>query len=320
MFECAIRNRCSHNFVVSSSLLFFIKRCGNLISDKMWEEDMILELHDLQRSLKIKKSAIEVGVDNLEDGQKARDVKRKEHLLREMKQVLTELNKIDREVEKDMKGEAFDFLHSINKITDEIATMKDSLIDPLDQNESKWKTEVNALKARIVNMECDEFVSCLSISVSIQLGAMAAAVERVSDSIFLETPLLNPKHFFLEMPEKQPLAAFQLAYNNPNYVDVRIHFVGEGSPSTISFFLLQKLMMTLTCQLPGHGIRVMEDCSVWSKMEKKKAVVSKDGTCITVQLKRPNFTVCKISVHLLGSNIVNSPVLHQFFQNDKTHM
>jgi len=275
----------------------------------VWKQDMLLELDNLQVSLEITKSEIEVGVDNLEDGKKARDVKKKELLLHEMKQILAKLNEIDKKVVKDLKGDAFDFLRSVNKITDEIASMKDAL-KTAPENERNWKTEVNALKVKVENLECADFVSCLGLSVSVQPGTMAAAVERISDAIFLGNSVLNPKHFLVEMPEKQTLPALQIT--NPNYIEVRIHIVGEGAPTTFCSYLLQKLMVTLACQLPGEGIRVMEECSVWSKVEKKKAVVSEDGTHITVQLKRPNNTIGKISVQLLGTNIVNSPMLHQF--------
>ena len=283
---------------------------------------MILELHDIQRSLQVKKSAVEIGVDNLEEGKKVRDIKKKEFLLNEMKQILAKLNEIDKKAVKDLKGDALDFIHCVKKMTDEIAILKDSLktAPKLDQKESKWKAELITLKARIESLKCEEFVRCLGISVSIQPGTMAAAVEKVSDAILLETPLLSPKHFFLEMPQIKTLQEFQLTNHNPNYVDVRVHIVGEGAPSTFSSFLLQKLVMTLDYQVPGDraGTRVIEECSVWSKIEKRKAVVSEDGTCITVQVKRPNYPVGKISIHFLESNIVNSPILHQFWDyNEK---
>ena len=54
--------------------------------------EITLELQDVCRKLQEKKSEIEVGMDNLEKGKIARDVQKKEILLREMKQVLTILN------------------------------------------------------------------------------------------------------------------------------------------------------------------------------------------------------------------------------------
>ena len=71
-------------------------------------------------------------------------------------------------------------------------------------------------------------------------------------------------------------------------------------------------MVTVKCHLPGEGVSVLEECSVWSKLEKKKAVVSEDGENITVHMRRPTNMFGKISVDLLGSNIVNSPMLYKF--------
>merc|ERR1719186_2516957 len=47
-----------------------------------------------------------------------------------------------------------------------------------------------------------------------------------------------------------------------------------------------------------------------------KAWLSEDGGLVTVQLKRPKNTIGKISVRVLGSNIVNSPLLHQFLNDE----
>merc|ERR1719318_421823 len=54
-------------------------------------------------------------------------------------------------------------------------------------------------------------------------------------------------------------------------------------------------------------------------VEKKKAVVSDDGENITVQIRRPHNMFGKISVELLGSNIVNSPILHKFSSDSPDH-
>eukprot|EP00092_Neocalanus_flemingeri_P039108 GFUD01042570.1.p1 GENE.GFUD01042570.1~~GFUD01042570.1.p1 ORF type:complete len:956 (+),score=242.25 GFUD01042570.1:288-2870(+) len=157
----------------------------------------------------------------------------------------------------------------------------------------------------------EEFVDCLKLSVNTQPGSMAAAFDRISDAIFLETPALSSKCLYLVIPEKLP--TFKMADFNPKFIDIQLHIVHESTQATFSSVLLQKLMVTVACV--GTN-RVFEECTVWSKVEKNKAAVSEDRRRVSVQLQRPENIVGKISVHLLGSNIVNSPVLHQFGQDE----
>ena len=274
--------------------------------------EITLELQDVCRKLQEKKSEIEVGMDNLEKGKIARDVQKKEILLREMKQVLTILNDTDTKIVKDLKGEALDLIRMISKIGQAASALKD-LVNNGTQDDAKWKDDVEALKDKVQNLRLDEFLSSLDMSVSIQPGSMATAFEKISDSIFFQTPVLHPKLFLLELPERLP--SFQAANCNPKFVDVQIFTVGEGH--TFTPMVLTKLMLDLTYyQMPGQGRVVMEETSVWTKMEKNKAWLSEDGGLVTVQVKRPNNIIGKISVRVLGSNIVNSPLLHQFLSDD----
>ena len=96
----------------------------------------MIELESLQESIESRKSEIENRVDKLEEGKKARDVRKREILLKEMKQVLAKLNEVDKNIVKDLKGEAFDFLRGMRKINEEIAAFKDSLEKAPESNRS----------------------------------------------------------------------------------------------------------------------------------------------------------------------------------------
>eukprot|EP00092_Neocalanus_flemingeri_P016904 GFUD01018283.1.p1 GENE.GFUD01018283.1~~GFUD01018283.1.p1 ORF type:complete len:1018 (+),score=268.26 GFUD01018283.1:39-3092(+) len=277
----------------------------------MWKEDLASELQHLQEGIFKKKCEVEDGVDKMEEGKKARDVKKKEILLKEMKKILAKLNEVDMQVVKDVKGEAFDYLRSMNKIDIEVAAIKETVTNAPVDDERSCRTEVNAIRTKVENLGMEEFVDCLKLSVNTQPGSMAAAFDRISDAIFLETPALSSKCFYLVIPEKLP--TFKMADFNPKFIDIQLHIVSENTQATFSSVLLQKLMVTMTCV--GTN-RVFEECTVWSKVEKNKTAVSEDGRCISVQLQRPDNTIGKISVLLLGSNIVNSPVLHQFGQDE----
>jgi len=280
-----------------------------------WKEDMMIELENLQECIERRKCEIETGVDKLEEGKKARDVKKREFLLKEMKQVLAKLNEVDKNIVKDLKGEAFDFLRGMRKINEEIAAFKDSLEEAPESNRS-WRTEVNALKGKVENLEMEDFVASLDISVGIQPGSMITAFEKVSDAIYLETPVLDSKGLYLAFPEQLP--TFEEANFNVNYIEIRIYSLGEDASFKFTSLLLQKTIVTMTGHVPDVGTKVLEEGSVGSMMEKKKAELSKDGKYVSVKLRRPSKIVCKISVHLLGSNVVNSPITHTFLNGEAT--
>ena len=261
----------------------------------------MIELESLQESIESRKSEIENRVDKLEEGKKARDVRKREILLKEMKQVLAKLNEVDKNIVKDLKGEAFDFLRGMRKINEEIAAFKDSLEKAPESNRS-WKTEVNAMKAKVANLEMEEFVSCLDISVGIQPGLMITGFEKVSDAIYLETPVLDSKAFYLAFPEH--LSTFEETNYNVNYFNIRIYSLSEDASFKLTSLLLQKTIVTMTGLVLDVGAKILEEGTVGSMMKKKKTELSEDGKYINIKLRRPGKMVGKISVHLLGSNIV----------------
>jgi len=278
-----------------------------------WKDEMLLQLDNIQGTVNVKKYEIEAGVDEMEEGKKARDVKKKEILLYELKKVLAKLNEVDKTIAKDLKGEAFDYLRGLRKINDEIVSFKSSLMNA-PESDRNWKTEVNSLKAKVESLEMEDFVQCLKISVGIQPGSMMTGFERVADAIFLETPALVSKGLSLDIPELMP--THQAKDFNPNYIEIKIYNLSDSSSCKFSSMMLQKTMITMTGQVHDIGTKVLEECSVEFKMEKKKAQISEDGKSLTIKLLRPRNMVAKISVHLLGSNIVNSPITHKFVHDE----
>ena len=273
---------------------------------------MLLQLDNIQGTVNVKKYEIEAGVDEMEEGKKARDVKKKEILLYELKKVLVKLNEVDKSIVKDLKGEAFDYLRGLRKINDEIVSFKSSLMNA-PESDRNWKTEVNSLEAKVESLEMEDFVQCLKISVGIQPGSMMTGFERVVDAIFLETPALESKGLSLDIPELMP--TYQAKDFNPNYLEIKIYNLSDSSSCKFSSMMLQKTMITMTGQVHDIGTKVLEECSVEFKME-KKAQISEDGKSLTIKLLRPRNMVAKISVHLLGSNIVNSPITHKFVHDE----
>jgi len=272
-----------------------------------WKESALLELNHLESSLRERKNEIEIGVENLEGKKKVRDHERKEILLLEMKHLLSRLNDVDKKVTTNLKADAFDKLRDIGKVTERIVNMRKSFDGLNNGKTDEWKVKIQSIKSDIRKLGIEEFSKCLDISVSQATGAMNFAFEKAADAVHLKTPNLNPKKFCME------------AVLSTSCVEVKIYLLNDDSPSILnSHVLLQKMNISMMSYLPEGGIRTVEESSIQLKMEKKAAVVSEDERCITVKMKRPSIMFGHISVHLLSSNIVNSP-LHIKFPETPAH-
>ena len=113
-----------------------------------------------------------------------------------MKQVLATIDDTETNIIKDLKGEAFDLLRSISKINEAATAMKDTVNNGA-QDDAKFKNDIEALKVEANKLGIDYFVSSLDMFVNIQPGSMALAFEKITDAIFLHTPVLIQNSFSL---------------------------------------------------------------------------------------------------------------------------
>ena len=119
------------------------------------------------------KKDIENGMETLEKGKKSRELKKKEFLALEVKQLLAVMTKNDAKVVRDLKGEAFDMLQSINKICDEASSLKSN-------------GSVESLKEKYQSLGVCEFLKSLNITVvktqrnSTQLNSTKATLKATS--------------------------------------------------------------------------------------------------------------------------------------------
>jgi len=264
------------------------------------KESALLELNHLESSLRERKKEIEVGVESLEGNKKVRDHERKEILLFEMKHLLSRLNEIDKKITTNLKADAFDKLRDIGKVAERIGNMKKSF-EGLDGKSDEWKDEIQAIKSEIQKLSIEEFSKCLDISVSKAPGAMNFAFEKVADAIYLKTPNLNSKNFCME------------AAMTSSQVEVKIYSLNDEPSSFLrSNVLLHKMSISMMSMLPEGGVRTLEESSIQAKIDKKAAVVSEDGRHVAIKMKKRSDTFCYISVNLLNSSIVNSPIHFKF--------
>ena len=260
--------------------------------------DVFQEFDNLYTDLQEKKMAIEEASNKLESERKERYEKKKDILMKEMKKALAVMNDTDVQVVHDLQQDTFDMITTVSEIIEEVDALK----------ESGSIGDIKSLMDKVNGLGLLEFVENLDVSMTIQPSVISSAFEKIADAFVLNSPILKPKMFFLEIPERLP--SYQANKFNPSSFEIQIH---RGSESiTFNPIVLENLMINITCQVPGQDKVVLDVGSVWTRMEKMKARISDDEGHITVQLKRPNNIVGRLSVMVLGSNIVNSPIVHQF--------
>ena len=269
---------------------------------------LLLELDRVDDQVKESKRKIEIGIDTLEDEMKNREGKRKQILLREMKQLLTRLNEMDKKISQDLKGEAFDYMRALSKISIKVSNLKQKVSEEGPaKNTSDLNAEVRRLSFEASEAQTSEFIECLDISVAYHPRSMCVAVDRIPDAISLQTPRLSAKNFSLEVGQE-----------SSKYIDIRVVNRDYDPESTFKNLPLQKLVMiTLMSQTESDGVNVIEESSLWNKATNKQATISDDGSQMVIQMKKPSNTLFVImKVSLLGSNILNSPVYHKFVDID----
>ena len=92
-----------------------------------WKANLLQELGDLKKTLEVKQTKIEKGMDRLESDKPNRDEDRKKILVSELKNLLRVLGDVDKKVAKDIKAEAFDTLRQISKLKAESDRLEDSV-------------------------------------------------------------------------------------------------------------------------------------------------------------------------------------------------
>ena len=92
-----------------------------------WKANLLQELGDLKKTLEVKQTKIEKGMDRLESDKPNRDEDRKKILVSELKNLLRVLGDVDKKVAKDIKAEAFDTLRQISKLKAESDRLEDTV-------------------------------------------------------------------------------------------------------------------------------------------------------------------------------------------------
>ena len=277
-------------------------------------DNMFKEIKNIKDFLHVKKKAINNGIMTLMsvENKKMRDTRRKEILLKELKMILCHLESDESKIISDYKSDAFDLILTMGRLEEEAESIL-ALAEAPQNDGTSWKLEVDALMKKIHDECIDEFVQSLKISVGgLQSGVLSSSMfEKASDAIFIQTDTYSPQMFNLIVPEKSPNYDRSYSEFYPTYFEVQVHSRKEDLG--FSPLLLKRFGFSLSCPNQHSKVpQVVEECTVWSKVESGKAKLSADGKCVRIWIKRPQNLTYVVAVKLFNSNIGQSPLVHQF--------
>ena len=115
--------------------------------------NLLQELSDIKKTLEVKQTQIEKGMDKLESDKCNRDEDRKKIMISELKNLLRVLGDVDKKIAKDIKAEAFDTLRQISKLK----TESDQLEDSVQSNDlaagDDMVASLNSLKSSVKQLQ-----------------------------------------------------------------------------------------------------------------------------------------------------------------------
>lgn len=118
---------------------------------------LLNQLRSLQEKLREHDLRIETGVDAFENGKAGRDSKRKEILLHEVKQILSNLHETDKKQVKELKSDVFDQLRAVAKVEKETARLVEVVKTASSQDLDTMEEAVNEVNQRVEELQLEAF-------------------------------------------------------------------------------------------------------------------------------------------------------------------
>ena len=118
---------------------------------------LLNQLRSLQEKLREQEMRIETGVDAFENGKAGRDSKRKEILLHEVKQILSNLHETDKKQMKELKSDVFDQLRAVAKVEKETARLVEVVKTASSQDLDTMEEAVNEVNQRVEELQLEAF-------------------------------------------------------------------------------------------------------------------------------------------------------------------
>ena len=264
---------------------------------------ILQELEEISKRVISDKQKVHCCVDDFIKNKPLREQKRKEILLREMKEILALLASKDENMIKEFKGDAYDKGNEATKIFEDANALQCRIkqnpnADP--ENVSKLKVKMESLKERAQNLGLDFFISNANLHVAYPpLDEALKLRKNYNDIVFYASGSLNPKQFILDIPNCEP---------SPGTPDnhYEIHILHPDQNIMQESFSLQKIMITVSNPEAGT---TLEQSSAYEKLSKKqgKLTIKSGISQLVIQLKKQSSATI-VSVKMFESNISQSPV------------
>ena len=254
---------------------------------------MSQEMYSTITLLMKKRQQVEAAMANLDVDKVSRQEKRKEILLSMVEDVIASLDASDKEVVNERKKEGQDLLKTIDRVVNLATSVEEETFPSI-----KKEIEIAAI---------DEFVQNSKIDLNANESLLDASRNNLSDAFFLSTQVLNPQILFLQMPEKN--IHFEPMSDKTKFVELNIFAVTEDA--VFNELLLNSIHVEMEMSHSGQKV----GNSIIQLMKEHKATISDDGGYVTVSLDRPTEGTGRLAVKVLGANVVNSPLVHNFGNN-----
>ena len=239
----------------------------------------------------------------------ARDQRRKEVMLREMKRVLALLTETEKNLVTEFKAEVMDKMALVSRLSETFRKLRDDIsiavMKEKTENVFKLNEDLETLKKQFDEVDLDFLEKCLDIQLNVHRSPVdfEALRSQYRNLIFHSAGSLSPKNILID----------------------KVSVVGTGGQDRIQFsifhvdgaalsqdFVLKKLMVTVSSKASDGTRLVHEEESVFDKIRKHEGNLVLESpsqspvgqVLVTVRLQK---CPVEISVKLFDCNILGSP-------------
>ena len=265
------------------------------------------------KTLQGKRQNIFTRLENLDKEAAARERRRKEVILREMKQVLALLSETEKNVVREFKAEAVDMVGLVSKLGESFRELRDEIAIAAMKKEtgkvSKWHEDLESLKQQLAEVDLDFLEKCLDIQLNVTSSAGEYEVLRSQyrNLIFHSAGSLSPRNFLAQLDNVSVVGAG--GREREDSIQFSIFHVDRAALCHES--ILKKLLVTVSSKTTDGSKMVHEQCSVFEKISKQEGQLLPQSpsqavgqVLLTVRLQK---NPLEVSVKLFDSNIVGSP-------------
>ena len=264
--------------------------------DETEKNSLIKELEVLCNTVIQEKQHINNSIEKLEADKPKREARRREILIREMRQALAAYSKVDQNLISEIKVDAFDKNNEATKIFEEANCVQSALMNQ-PCNKDIYRHQVAILKERAGRLSLGFFNKNILLNIQSSQEVLADIQEKYADAIWHTSNSLHPNQFSMERQvlESDRVILIQILHHDPNIFHETL--------------TLQRLKLTV---IDPKTKATLEDVCLLDKFNKNEVSidVSRSSSTmmgrLTIKLKKRQ-SLTLVHVKLLGSNILDSP-------------